>query len=268
MLIAEHPLQVLPQTAKWLGLNEAIVLQQLHYWLRDRKSGKVVAGVKWIFNTYEEWLEQFPFWSEHTLQRAFTQLEEYGLVLSARHDRKDWDQRKFYTIDYDAVGGLELAILASSEDANLESSLIGTTETTAENTTEIAPSARELTQEEKDQANAKVSAMLEQGRHNAYANREKIPEPYLAYCDAYVALTGQPLRKSVISDWLQEFSEWHSIGLGVRHVKAAIEAARGRFQIARPGSLTKTAVAIMGEERVAPKSEYNMLNPGPLARKP
>ena len=31
-----------------IGLNEAIVLQQLHYWLRDTNSGMECDGVRWI----------------------------------------------------------------------------------------------------------------------------------------------------------------------------------------------------------------------------
>ena len=30
-----------------IGLNEAIVLQQLHYWLRDTNSGMECDGVRW-----------------------------------------------------------------------------------------------------------------------------------------------------------------------------------------------------------------------------
>ena len=33
LLISEPPLQVLPSLAVKIGLNEAIVLQQIHYWL-------------------------------------------------------------------------------------------------------------------------------------------------------------------------------------------------------------------------------------------
>lgn len=35
LLFAERPLVINTQLAMKIGLNEAIVLQQLHYWLRD-----------------------------------------------------------------------------------------------------------------------------------------------------------------------------------------------------------------------------------------
>lgn len=37
LLIDEEPLQVLPGLAAVIGLNEALVVQQLHYWLRRSK---------------------------------------------------------------------------------------------------------------------------------------------------------------------------------------------------------------------------------------
>ncbi|WLF74824.1 hypothetical protein Q3V38_08385 [Limosilactobacillus fermentum] len=46
LLIEEPPLQVLPSLAKSIGLNEAIVLQQIHYWIR--KSNNLKDGHKWI----------------------------------------------------------------------------------------------------------------------------------------------------------------------------------------------------------------------------
>lgn len=39
LLFAERPLVINTQLAMKIGLNEAIVLQQLHYWLRDTNSG-------------------------------------------------------------------------------------------------------------------------------------------------------------------------------------------------------------------------------------
>ncbi len=79
LLFAERPLVINTQLAMKIGLNEAIVLQQLHYWLRDTNSGMECDGVRWIYNTTEQWLEQFPFWSESTLKRALpTFIEAYN----------------------------------------------------------------------------------------------------------------------------------------------------------------------------------------------
>src|SRR5699024_12396798 len=55
LLFAERPLVINTQLAMKIGLNEAIVLQQLHYWLRDTNSGMECDGVRWIYNTTEQW---------------------------------------------------------------------------------------------------------------------------------------------------------------------------------------------------------------------
>ena len=59
LLITEPPLLVLPSLAIAIGLNEAIFLQQLHYWLQQ--AGKERDGRRWIYNTYDEWHAPAPF---------------------------------------------------------------------------------------------------------------------------------------------------------------------------------------------------------------
>ncbi len=58
LLLDEHPLLVLPSLAKKIGLNEAIILQQINYWLIDSK--KEIDGRKWTYNSIKAWNEQFP----------------------------------------------------------------------------------------------------------------------------------------------------------------------------------------------------------------
>lgn len=74
LLINEPPLQVLPSLALEIGLNEAIVLQQVHYWLHI--SRHKYKGKKWFYKTYDEWLDEFPFWSKNTVVRAINSLEK------------------------------------------------------------------------------------------------------------------------------------------------------------------------------------------------
>jgi hypothetical protein len=99
LLIDEYPLLVLPSLAVIVGLNEAIALQQLHYWLENPKGSVEVEGERWTFNTYEEWQEQnFPFWSVRTVQRVFQSLEKMNLVISKQ--LPNYDRKKYYRIHY------------------------------------------------------------------------------------------------------------------------------------------------------------------------
>lgn len=83
-------------------LNEAIVLNQLNYWLGiNRKAGKnFIDGRYWVYNSYSDWkVNDFPYWSEKTIQRTFTRLENKGVVVSANYNKLGIDKTKWYTID-------------------------------------------------------------------------------------------------------------------------------------------------------------------------
>ncbi|MCI2659557.1 conserved phage C-terminal domain-containing protein, partial [Enterobacter hormaechei] len=84
------------------GLNEAIALQQVNYWLKETTSGLEHDGVRWIYNTNEQWLEQFPFWSESTLKRTFTRLKNLGVLKVEQLNKSQRDMTNYYTINYES----------------------------------------------------------------------------------------------------------------------------------------------------------------------
>ena len=101
LLIDEPPLQVLPSLAVDAGLNEAIILQQCHYWLK--MSNNVHDGYKWIYNSYPKWQKQFPFWSISTIRRAITNLEKEGYLIVGNYNKAGFDNTKWYRIDYEKL---------------------------------------------------------------------------------------------------------------------------------------------------------------------
>lgn len=105
LLIDEYPLMVLPSLVRQLGWKEAMVLQQMHYWLDV--SGHHKEGRKWIYNTYKQWHAQFPMFSERTLRRTIKSLEEKGYILSDSFNDMKMDQTKWYTLDYEKVDELK-----------------------------------------------------------------------------------------------------------------------------------------------------------------
>lgn len=108
LLIDEEPLQVLPSLAVAIGLNEAIFLQQVHYWLK--RSKHLHDGRQWIYNTVEEWLKQFPFWSDKTIRRIVNTLRKSGLLITTdEYNKRSFDNTLWYAIDYDKLNELECA---------------------------------------------------------------------------------------------------------------------------------------------------------------
>lgn len=87
-------------------LNEAIILNQLNYWLEiNKKADKnFIDGKYWVYNSYAEWRENdFPYWSEKTIQRTFTRLENKGIVISANYNKMCIDKTKWYSINFEVL---------------------------------------------------------------------------------------------------------------------------------------------------------------------
>ena len=105
LLLPEYPLQVLPNLANKIGLNEAIILQQIHYWLEQSKHEH--KGKKWIYNSYKEWGNQFPFWSNATIRRTIANLEKKNLIYVDNFNKYNFDKTKWYSINYDELEVLE-----------------------------------------------------------------------------------------------------------------------------------------------------------------
>lgn len=102
LLINDTPLQLLPLLAKEVGVNGAIFLQQLHF--RSLVSKKIKDEHRWVCKTYIDWMEEFPFWSERTIQRLIYDLENKGyLITSSEHNHMKIDNTKWYRIHYEKV---------------------------------------------------------------------------------------------------------------------------------------------------------------------
>lgn len=101
LLISEPPLQVLPSLAVRIGLNEAIFLQQLHYWLP--RSSTRINGRAWVYRTVKGWRVEFPFWSERTIQSVIYSLEQQGLIDVQQLSEDKRDKTNYYAINYDKL---------------------------------------------------------------------------------------------------------------------------------------------------------------------
>lgn len=111
LLISEPPLQLLPALACLIGLNDAIFLQQLHYWLPKATTAK--DGRVWVYNTIDDWQKQMPFWSSATLRRIVASLEARGLITKRYMSADPRNRTTYYSIDYEELG----ALLRSSEQS-------------------------------------------------------------------------------------------------------------------------------------------------------
>lgn len=105
LLINEAPLQVLPSLAVALkNVHEAIILQQVQYWLS--RSNFVFNGRKWVYNTLDEWHEQFPWITKKSVGDKFRSLEKKGILIVGNFNKLKYDRTKWYSIDYDKLNSL------------------------------------------------------------------------------------------------------------------------------------------------------------------
>jgi len=125
ILFDEQPIVIDKVLARKIGLNEAIVIQQVHYWLKinEKKNQHYINDRYWTYNTLKEWHENnFDFWSMDTVKRAFTKLESLGILLIGNFNRDRRDRTKWYTIDYEKLE--ELIIKKGSHSRNNRKSAI------------------------------------------------------------------------------------------------------------------------------------------------
>lgn len=110
LLFDEPPQMFQPRlAAAFNDVNEAIVLQQIHYWLK--RTSNVRDGRKWVYNSMANWQKQF-YWikSRSTLTKIFKDLVNRGLLIEANYNKAKFDRTKWYTIDYDAFHEFEQAL--------------------------------------------------------------------------------------------------------------------------------------------------------------
>lgn len=113
----------------------------------------------------------------------------------------------------------------------------------------------ELTQEEIEQANNKVDAILRLNRNSAFRwkGRDYFKDNLLIYADWYFEKTGQICTKKYSKAWIKAFSEWLEGGLEPKHLESARQARlKWKEFIADPNELTKDALAIKAQESLIP----------------
>jgi len=112
LLLDEAPLVILPSLANAIGLEAAVVLQQLHFLIRlkisrhkehpEEHERDIHDGRVWVWNTYDKWQENyFCFLSVRSLQRIFLNLEKLGLIFVANYNESNLNKTKWYSINYD-----------------------------------------------------------------------------------------------------------------------------------------------------------------------
>lgn len=184
MLFVTRPLVLNPQLAAEIGLNEAIVLQQIKYWTDVTEHKK--DGLSWVYKTVADWESEFPFWSQPTIRRTIKSLEKSQLILCQKlhgHFFKDSsNQTMWYALnlgvapcaqsDHIDVLNLNTSNCSNRSHASDQSDHFYTTdqndhfstETTTETTSEITYSSSQNSSDDKIKVRPEAAIQTENGK--------------------------------------------------------------------------------------------------------
>lgn len=107
LLYEEPPIAIAPTLSRLFGLQAAVFLQQLHYWLAqkasspDRYRHHFVNEQYWVHWTYEQMQQDVPLGKScDPHKRVIKELVGLGVVLVDQLNAKAWDRTNFYSINY------------------------------------------------------------------------------------------------------------------------------------------------------------------------
>jgi hypothetical protein len=127
-LLDEYPITFHATLAVAIGINEAILLQKINLWINSK--GTEIDGRKWIYNSYNSWQKQLPFFSEKTIKRAIKNLYDFKILLKGNFNKNNFDHTNWYSIDYEHLEELienrsvEPLIDYDEEDEDIENSVV------------------------------------------------------------------------------------------------------------------------------------------------
>lgn len=160
VLFDKSPLVVDTVLATQIGLNEAIVLQQVHYWIEINKTKQTnfYEGSYWTYNSIKEWNKSFPFFGEKTLNRIFKNLEKLGILKTGNFNKLRMDRTKWYSIDY----------------SKLESYI---------NDSEASENETDNEYQEEEEANGQIDQMHLPKKENANGQNDQMEEDKMSECN-------------------------------------------------------------------------------------
>lgn len=87
------------------GVDEAIFLQNLIFWLRQNLANKKHFHDEnvWTYNTLDAYTELFPFWTKKQIRRIIKSLIDQNVIIKAEHNQVQYDHTSWYAIHPEAA---------------------------------------------------------------------------------------------------------------------------------------------------------------------
>lgn len=225
LLFNKRPLIINPDLAVLIGLNESIVLQQIHYWLEKKKEVRTdyYDGHYWIYNTYEQWHEQFPFWSIMTIRRTITKLESSQLLLSAKYNKAGFDKTKWYTINYQSLKNAVVSSSVQNEHMDCSSCPDGSVQSDQTNTIEYTYNTTENTITWLDSEKKNQTANSKQTGKESSFDSSILEKSIIKACQSNGLSSDDSCVHDIIKIIKYYYMRFHS-AFGVEHVRLSQKA--------------------------------------------
>jgi hypothetical protein len=208
-------------------INAAIIIQQLHYWMNKKEVGVIIQGVKYVYNTFVDWVnEQFSWLSVWQFRKAMSLLRSLGIVKVVRYKARQWNQTNYYTLDGDRLmewaksESIEISEMWSNtpqseeyqslevRDTNI--SLNEPKSTTRDLATEQSAAAPRKTALRKEEIQKRVKPLQESSTANAGQN--KVKSEQVESTKSGDKITGK-VDYIVNKDWSKQLEELDSAGV-------------------------------------------------------
>jgi hypothetical protein len=186
------------------NINAAIIVQQLHYWMQKKEVGVIVEGVKYIYNTFVEWVnEQFSWLSVWQFRKAMSLLRSLGIVKVVRYKARQWNQTNYYTLDGDRLieylksqtsESIEISEMWSNTDQGEEYQSLEVRDTEI-SLNESKITTREVTAEQSVAAETETSL-----REEEIQKRVKSPEESSTTCNGQNQVKSEQVESNIGED--------------------------------------------------------------------
>ena len=87
------------EIAKEYGVDIAIVVNNIAFWLQKNKANKkhIYNGKIWTYNTTKAFTELFPYWTDNQIRRILDNMQKAGIIEVGNYNATAYDRTKWYT---------------------------------------------------------------------------------------------------------------------------------------------------------------------------
>ena len=97
------------EIAKQLGINSAILLENLYFWIKKNEANKKhhYDGKYWTYNSVEAFTKLFPYFTYDSIRYSLEKLEKAGYIITGNYNQMPMDKTKWYALTEKAYSLIE-----------------------------------------------------------------------------------------------------------------------------------------------------------------